>query len=170
MELLSPRHRSLVLLFFLYLAQGLPFGFQAEVSGPLRQAGVSLKVISLATLLSMPWMAKALWAPLVDRYGSARFGRRRSWIIPLQVLLAAPLIAAAFFPPPGGLLTLIVLIFFMNLLAATQDIAVDGLAVDLIRDRDLGLANIAQVVGYKCGMLLSGGLLLSLIDRIGWRG
>lgn len=170
MELLSPRHRSLVLLFFLYLAQGLPFGFQAEVSGPLRQAGVSLKVISLATLLSMPWMAKALWAPLVDRYGSARFGRRRSWIVPLQILLAAPLIAAAFFPPPGGLLTLIVLIFFMNLLAATQDIAVDGLAVDLIRDRDLGLANIAQVVGYKCGMLLSGGLLLSLIDRIGWRG
>lgn len=167
---LSSHHRSLVLLFFLYLAQGLPFGFQAEVAGPLRQAGVSLKVISLATLLAMPWMAKALWAPLVDRYGSARFGRRRSWILPLQLLLTVPLVAAAYFPPPGGLAVLVVLIFFMNLLAATQDIAVDGLAVDLIRGRDLGLANIAQVVGYKVGMLLSGGLLLSQIDRFGWRG
>ncbi|MFO0573755.1 MAG: MFS transporter [Polyangia bacterium] len=167
---LSERHRSLVLLFFLYLAQGLPFGFQAEVSGPLRQAGVSLKFISLATLLSLPWLIKALWAPLVDRYGSQRLGHRRSWIVPLQLALTLPIAAAAFFPPPGGLAMLVVLIFFMNLLAATQDIAVDGLAVDLIRDRDLGLANVAQVVGYKVGMLLSGGLLLSQIDRFGWRG
>jgi PAT family beta-lactamase induction signal transducer AmpG len=167
---LSPHHRSLVLLFFLYLAQGLPFGFQAEIAGPLREVGVSVKFISLATLLSLPWMTKALWAPLIDRYGSERLGRRRTFLIPLQLLLVIPLVAASFFPPPGGLFVLVFLILLMNLIAATQDIAVDGLAVDLIPPKALGSANIAQVVGYKCGMLLSGGLLLSQIHRIGWRG
>ena len=73
--------------------------------------------------LSAPWMAKALWAPLVDRYGSARFGRRKSWIVPMQAALAAGALLAA---RTDDMVTLAALILVMNLCAATQDIAVDG--------------------------------------------
>jgi hypothetical protein len=62
------------------------------------------------------------------------------------------------------------LVFAMNLFAATQDIAVDGLAVSWLRADQLGVGNAAQVVGYKIGMLTGGGLLVWASARIGWRG
>lgn len=118
----------------------------------------------------MPWVAKALWAPLVDRYFWLAVGRRKSWIIPSQALLAAACAAAAFVDPAARLPLLLLLVFAMNLFAATQDIAVDGLAVDILDPDELGSGNTAQVVGYKVGMLTGGGLLVYLSERAGWRG
>jgi predicted MFS family arabinose efflux permease len=163
--------RTIALLFSLYFVQGLPFGFQAKaLSVYLRLHGVSLTAIGFAQALALPWMCKALWAPLVDRYGSTRFGRRKSWIVPLQLLLALTCGFAALFRPEDGLSALLGLVFLMNLLAATQDIAVDALAIDLLPQDELGPANAAQVVGFKAGMLVSGGLLLGVSDRIGFQG
>jgi MFS family permease len=127
-------------------------------------------MISHARALALPWMLKALWAPLVDRYGSERFGRRKTWIVPMLVLLALCCVVTAFFPPAREISVLLGLVLFMNLFAATQDIAVDGLAVDLLKGQELGLANVAQVVGYKAGMLLASALLVPLSPRIGWHG
>ena len=83
------RHK-LALLGALYLSQGLPYGFFTQaLPALLRQLGRSLPEIGAASLLALPWALKFLWAPLVDRYWSARLGRRRSWILPLQALTAA---------------------------------------------------------------------------------
>jgi MFS transporter, PAT family, beta-lactamase induction signal transducer AmpG len=162
---------KLGLLGALYFVQGLPFGFQATALPVyLRTQGVSVTAIGFLGLLSLPWMLKAFWAPLVDRYGSARIGRRKSWILPLQVALAGTCALAAFVPVETGLPALLGLIFCMNLLAATQDIAVDGFAVDTLRPEERGLGNAAQVVGYKLGMLTGGGLLVWASAAIGWRG
>ncbi|MDX1584831.1 MAG: MFS transporter, partial [Thermoanaerobaculia bacterium] len=65
---------------------------------------------------------------------------------------------------------LLLLVFLMNLFAATMDIAVDGLAVDLLELPELGQGNVAQVVGYKVGMLTGGGLLVWASGTIGWEG
>jgi MFS transporter, PAT family, beta-lactamase induction signal transducer AmpG len=161
--------RKFAALLVLYFAQGLPFGFQT-VALPLRlrEQGSSLQVIGFASFLAAPWLLKALWAPLVDRYGSARFGRRKSWIVPMQLgLLLTTLAAARVEQQPLALASLVLL---MNLFAATQDIAVDGLAVSWLRSAELGPANAAQVVGYKLGMLTSGGLLVAYSAKIGWSG
>jgi MFS transporter, PAT family, beta-lactamase induction signal transducer AmpG len=163
--------RKLGILWTLYFVQGLPFGFQATALPVyLRASGVSLTAVGLVTALAVPWMLKAFWAPLVDRYGSARFGRRRSWIVPLQAALAACCAAAALVPPQEGLAVLLLLVLAMNLCAATMDIAVDGLAVDVLELPELGQGNIAQVVGFKAGMLTGGGLLVWASGRIGWAG
>jgi PAT family beta-lactamase induction signal transducer AmpG len=165
-----PPLRKILLLSGLYFAQGLPFGFQAvALKAYLRQAGVSLEVLGYLSALSLPWVLKALWAPLVDRYYSVRFGRFKSWIVPMQSLLLLTCAAAAFVPPDQTR-SLLVLVFFMNLFAATQDIAVDGLAVDLLSESELGPGNSAQVVGYKIGMLCGGGLLVWASQWIGWAG
>jgi MFS transporter, PAT family, beta-lactamase induction signal transducer AmpG len=159
-----PRTRGLGklgILWTLYFVQGLPFGFQATALPVyLRTAGMSLEGVGLVAALSLPWSLKILWAPLVDRYGGGRFGRRKSWILPLQFLLALTCAAAALAPPNGSLSPLLVLVFGMNLFAATMDIAVDGLAVDVLEISELGQGNVAQVVGYKIGMLTGGGLLV----------
>jgi len=62
------------------------------------------------------------------------------------------------------------ILLVLNFLAATQDIAVDGLAVDLLPPEELGVGNAAQVVGYKCGMLLAGGVLVWATSFLGWSG
>ena len=160
--------RKLLPLFFLYFAQGLPFGFQATAFPLLlRERGASLTTIGFSGLLAAPWLTKALWAPLVDRYAFSGFGRRKSWIVPMQLgLVLACLIAAQV----SDLRLLALLIVIMNLCAATQDIAVDALAVGLLEERELGPANALQVVGYKLGMLTGGGLLVWASARIGWSG
>jgi len=155
-------------LLALYFAQGLPFGFQATALPLLlRERGVSLQAIGFASLLSLPWLTKALWAPLVDRYGSARFGRRKSWIVPLQAGMALTALLAG---ETESMTTLALLILIMNLFAATQDIAVDALAVSWLEPKLLGPGNAVQVVGYKLGMLTGGGLLVWASAHIGWQG
>lgn len=162
---------KLFVLSVLYFVQGLPYGFQL-VALPvyLRAEGLSLTGIGLASVLSLPWSLKVIWGPAVDRYGSERLGRRRSWILPLQAALGVVCVVAAFVEPSAGLTALVVLVLAMNLFASTLDVAVDGLAVDLLRPHELGYGNIAQVVGYKVGILTGGGVLVWASGRIGWNG
>lgn len=166
----QPLAARLGILSVFYLVQGLPFGFQAKALPVyLTTHGLSLTHVGFAGAVSAPWLLKPLWAPLVDRWGSARFGRRRSWIVPLQAALASTCLGLAFVPAEA-LLLFLAMIALTNLFAATMDIAVDGLAVDLLEVDELGWGNIAQVVGYKIGMLIGGGILVWASQWIGWSG
>lgn len=157
-----------ILLFFLYFSQGIPFGFQATALPLiLRERNASLAVIGMATILSSPWMLKFIWAPLLDTRWNSRLGRRKTWIIPLQVLMIISILAASR-TIDMDFIILAFNIFIMNLAAATQDVSVDGLAVDLLAENELGYGNAAQVVGYKAGMILSGGLLVWVSGFWGW--
>ena len=161
----------LTLLFLLYFSQGLPFGFQATALPVyLRANGVSLTAIGFTGLLALPWALKPIFAPLVDRYFSKGIGKRKSWIIPMQAGLFLCTLAAAVVVKKADIPVLFASIFAMNFFAAVQDIAVDGLAVDLLSDRELGPGNAAQVIGYKAGMVVSGGLLVWLSGKTGWQG
>ena len=169
----APRPATLVLLASLYCAQGLPAGLMAH-SLPvlLRQHGVDLAVIGLLKLLALPWMLKVLWAPWVDRIASRRFGHHRGWILPMQGLITLCLGALALLAPENlfsrQLWLLLGLLLLVNLAAATQDVATDGLTVRLLPERWRGLGNSLQVGGYKIGMLVSGSGLLLMMDALGW--
>ena len=155
-------HRHpLALLSSLYAAQGLPFGFfTLALPVLMREAGWSLTAIGLLQLLALPWLLKFLWAPWVDHHGA-----RRTWLLGLQgcsVVAALTLALLDLGSETRGLL-LAVLVF--NLLAATQDIVTDGLAVRVLAARERGLANAIQVGAYRLGMILGGGGLLWLWAR-----
>jgi MFS family permease len=158
------RAESLLLIGSLYLAQGLPYGFfTGALPVMLREQGLSLKAISATSLLFLPWALKFLWAPLVDRVGT-----RRGWLLPLQAASVLLAVALAAFNPADGLLPLLGALFLFNLIAATQDIATDGLAVRLLDPRERGLGNGLQVGGYRVGMILGGGALLAFYAAAGW--
>ena len=160
---------KLGLLGTLYLTQGLPYGFFVQaLPVMMRKQGVSLEDIGLASLLALPWALKFLWAPLVDGLGWPRVGRRRSWILPLQGLSIITLALLAGVDPAAGLGLVLAGVFVVNLLSATQDIATDGLAVTILRPEERGLGNGLQVAGYRVGMIIGGGLLLVVHDRLGW--
>lgn len=163
--------RALPLLFVLYFCQGLPGGFLARaLPAILRQEGLSLTAVGFAGALSLPWTLKVLWAPLVDRFGHAGFGRRKTWLVPAQAGLLAMTLVLASIEPRDGLWLVALAFLVLNVFAATQDVAVDGLATDLLRDRELAPGNAAQVSGFKLGNLVGGGVLLSVTAWVGWSG
>lgn len=164
---------TIVLLATLYCAQGLPSGLIAH-SFPvlMRQHGVDIAMIGMLKLLALPWMLKVLWAPWIDRIASRRLGRHRGWILPLQASVIAMLAGVALLPPDAlsgpYLPVLLGMLLFINLAASTQDVATDGLAVRLLSPRWRGVGNSLQVGGYKIGMIVSGSLLLLVVDAWGW--
>lgn len=171
----SPLSRRLGLLLALYLAQGLPFGVYSQaLPAILRSHQAPLSLISLSGLLALPWALKVLWAPLVDRHHWPRLGHRRSWILPLNAGLALVMAALCVFDPESlgtsaGVITLFAALFLVNLLAATQDIASDGLAVRILAPHERGPGNGVQVAAHRLGVIIGGGLLLVALDGWGWR-
>jgi MFS family permease len=159
------RSYKITLLIALYMAQGLPFGFfTLALPVLLREAGYSLKEISALSLVALPWVLKFLWASWLDHSGT-----RRRWLLGFQLssIVAALLLTQA--DPSNGLLALIVAAFAFNILAASQDVITDGLAVRMLDTRERGLANAIQVGAYRFGMILGGGLLLSVFARTNWQ-
>lgn len=155
--------KRLALLASLYLAQGLPYGFfTLAVPAVLRQEGHSLRVVGLSSALALPWALKFLWAPAVDRWG-----RRKTWIVALQTVTVLVLLALATVSAEAAP-ALAVGMLVASLLAATQDIATDGLAVRLLSPAERGLGNGVQVAGYRLGMILGGSAILWVFARMGW--
>lgn len=153
------------LLGTLYFAQGMPYGFFVQALPVLlREAGYSLSKIGLAALLALPWALKFLWAPVVDRSYVARVGRRRTWILAMQASAVIVLAAIAVAPGSEGLTVLMAAMLVLNLIAATQDVATDSLAVELLPHGERGIANGLQVAGYRVGMFVGGGVLLHMYE------
>ncbi|MBK9344977.1 MAG: MFS transporter [Burkholderiales bacterium] len=168
-----PTPAQLVLLASLYCAQGLPSGLVAHAMPVLlRQHGVDLAWIGLLKLLALPWLLKVLWAPWIDRISSSRLGHHRGWVLPLQSGVVGCLAVLALMDPQAlfgsALWMLLGTLLLINLAAATQDVATDGLAVRLLPERWRGLGNSLQVGGYKLGMLASGSGLLLVVGSLGW--
>jgi MFS family permease len=158
--------RRWLVLGVLYFAQGLPFGFFTQaLPVRLREDGASLSAIGLTSLLAAPWALKWLVAPLLDRFGS-----RRRWIEALQLAASLVLLLASFLPPERGWTPVLVAVLITNALAATQDVATDALAIELLPHDDRGLANGVQVAGYRVGMMVGGGALLVFMAELGWMG
>jgi hypothetical protein len=159
---------TMATLLALYMAQGLPSGLFAHALPVFwREAGIGLAWIGALKLLALPWILKALWAPVIDR--SLWNVAPIRWVFGLQSLAAVCLIGLGIvgITPQGPWLPLTVAaILLINLLMATQDIITDGLAVRHVPAIWRGLANTLQVAGYKIGMLAGGAFLLILASHV----
>ncbi|KAE8738368.1 hypothetical protein FOCC_FOCC016165 [Frankliniella occidentalis] len=153
---------NIAILFFLYLLQGIPMGLAAAIPMLMQSHGVSYKQQAEFSLVNWPFSLKLLWAPIVDSIYSNRFGRRKSWLIPAQFLIGFFMIflganvdswlgdgAEEKAEPCVGFLTL--MFFILNFLAATQDIAVDGWALTMLKRRNVAYASTCNSVGQSAG-------------------
>lgn len=103
---------------------------------------------------------KILWAPLVDSLYVKAFGRRKTWLVPSQILIAAFMFYLSQNvdnwmgdgkekKPEMILLTAV--FFVLWFLTATQDIAVDGWALCMLQRRNVGHAATCNAVGQTAG-------------------
>ena len=160
---------KLGLLASLYISQGIPHGFRLAAPVIFRERGLTLKEIGVYTfLLYLPWVGKLFLAPVVDVLYLSRFGRRRSWILPMQALMAMLVVTLAFLGESISLNRLLLLLFAVNLASAIQDIATDGYGVDILEPHERGWGNGIQTGGYWAGYMIGGGLIMVLISLWGW--
>ncbi|SNR67048.1 Major Facilitator Superfamily protein [Humidesulfovibrio mexicanus] len=159
----------LALIGSLYLAQAIPMGFVfGAMPVVLRQQGASLRQIGLLFLLHLPWVLKLFYAARLESLRPGPLGRRKSWIAPMQWLAALALACAARLDPVAGFAGIFLLLLAYNLAMATGDIAVDGYATDILKPEELRWGAALQASGRFVGMMLGGGLLLTLYVRLGW--
>jgi PAT family beta-lactamase induction signal transducer AmpG len=163
-------HRQLrfATIFLLYVAQGLPFGFfQFAVPAWLAANGASAAQIGTVVGASvLPWSLKLVHGFIMDRWAYLPMGRRRAWVIIAQLMIIVSLLALAVAAPePQDILLLAALGFLANLFTTVQDVAIDGMAIDLIPDAERGRCNGlmfgGQALGIGVGTSLGGATLAS---------
>jgi PAT family beta-lactamase induction signal transducer AmpG len=163
----SWRTASVALLSF---SSGLPLGLVwLAIPDWLRSIDVDIRVVGLLGLAQAPWSFKMLWSPLMDRYAPPMFGRRRGWAAIAQVaLLAGTLVLAGLGGHPDTPWVVAAVALAIAFAAATQDIAVDAYAVEVLRTDEQGVAVGARTALYRAAMFVAGGLSISLAGRWGW--
>ncbi|KXT17482.1 hypothetical protein AC579_5697 [Pseudocercospora musae] len=171
-ELPKQDQRNFLLLVLLYFLQGIPMGLAGGSVPFLLKSHLSYSQIGVYSLASYPYSLKLLWSPIVDAVWSARVGRRKSWILPIQTLSGFGMIwlggrASQMMEDAGsnggaGVWGFTGWWFALVFMCATQDIAVDGWALTLISQSNLSYASTAQTVGLTGGQFLSFTVFLAL--------
>lgn len=188
--------RNMLINLLLGFSSGLPLLLTSKtLQAWLADANIGLSLIGLASLVGLPYTLKFLWAPIFDRYTPPFLGRRRGWLLIIQLALALAILFVAATPPNGSeplsarlpqllvdflawmheklpesklSLTLIGACFLVSFLSASQDIVVDAFRRESLADEELGLGSTVYVYGYRIAMWASGGLAFILADHIPW--
>jgi PAT family beta-lactamase induction signal transducer AmpG len=162
--------RSVIVQLPLGFGSGLPYLLTGSTLGAwLASAGVPVETVGLFALVALPYSLKPLWAPAIDRFRLPILGRRRGWMLLMQLLLLAALVAmgaVGVAPSPRALAAVAVLV---ATLSATHDIACDAYRSDALTGDERASGGALFVLGYRTAMVLSGGAALVLADHLPWR-
>jgi len=149
------RPLRLFTLFVLYVAQGVPIGlFWSAIPAWMAANGADASDVGYVLgLTALPWTLKLVNGFIMDRYTLLAMGRRRIWIIGAQLLMVLLLCGcAAVGPEADEILLLGVAGFAVNVATAFQDVAVDGLAVDIMEEAERARASGMMFGGQSIGM------------------
>ena len=143
----------------LYVSEGIPLGFAAvAIAAYMRREGLDAAQIgAFVGSFYLPWAFKWAWAPLVDLVRLERLGGRKAWIVLCQALMIATLVVIAQVDYTRSFDLLITLVLVHNFFAATQDVAIDSLAINTLREDERGTANGFMFGGAYIGQGLGGG-------------
>ncbi len=167
---LQPR---LLFVFVMGFASGLPLALSsATLSFWLAESGIALAAIGLFALVGTPYNFKFLWAPLIDRVPlpglTRRLGRRRSWMLVIQVGLMTAIAVLGFSRPETTPLLTAVCALAVAFFSASQDIVIDAYRIEILDADEQGAGAAMTQAGYRLGAIAAGAGALYLADNIDW--
>ena len=143
----------------LYMAQGIPEGitYFAIPAWMAMNGKTPGEIGAFAGAIGIPWSFKFLIAPLMDRYSFLAMGRRRLWVLVGQLGLVGSFLMLGLVPNPLGNLPLLMAAGFMvSFFGAFQDVATDGMAIDIVpvaqQARANGLMWGAKIMGISASL------------------
>ncbi|MFJ1267175.1 MFS transporter [Legionella lytica] len=162
-------NKRLLIIFILGFSSGLPM---ALISSTLQawyaSNGMSVFVTGTLSLISLPYVYRIFWGPILDRYSLFSIGKRRSWIFTMQGLLLVGFNLMAWLTPEQYPKILAVLAFILACFSATQDVAIDAHRAEYLPTSEHALGASLAVFGYRLALLISGGLALVMAQKLGW--
>ena len=151
------------------MIQGVPLGLTFGSVPFLLQESASFRDIGIFSLAAYPYSLKLFWSPVVDAIFFKGVGRRKSWILPIQLIVGIVLILCGStlegyisHGAHSSIRALTLAFFFLVALVATQDIAVDGWAITMLSKKNRSLASTCQSVGQNLGYFMSYTVFLAL--------
>ena len=165
--------RRLIIIFLMGFASGLPLLLSgATLSIWLTEAGVTLTAIGLFALVGTPYNLKFVWAPLIDRvplpYLSRKLGRRRSWMVAIQLGLMASIAGLGFSDPAIEPFVTAALALCVAFFSASQDIVIDAYRIEILDDDQQGAGAAMTQAGYRLGLIAAGAGALFLAEAVDW--
>ena len=164
------RPLRLATLFILYVAQGVPIGlFWFAIPAWMAANGADAADVGrVLAFTALPWTLKLVNGFIMDRYTFLAMGRRRIWIVGAQMVMVALLLGCATVGPGVDDIGMLAFAgFAVNVATAFQDVAVDGLAVDIMEEEERARASGMMFGGQSIGMAVSTALTGVAIARFG---
>jgi PAT family beta-lactamase induction signal transducer AmpG len=150
-------------------ASGLPVAMYDSTLGAwLASAGVDLTTVGIMALVGLPASLKFLWAPLMDRFVPPLLGRRRGWMLLVQLALIAAIAAMGVCGISDKWL-IASLALVVAVLSASQDIVVDAYRTEALAPREFGAGASVGVMGWRLGWLCSSSMALMAAKSMGWQ-
>ena len=126
----------------------------------LREAGIDRTTIGYLSWVGLAYAFKWVWAPLVDRLPlpglTRRLGRRRSWLLLSQLLIAAGLLGMASQNPQLALTPMVWSALVVAFGSATQDIALDAYRIESASMQEQAALAATYQTGYRLAMIWAG--------------
>ena len=155
----------------LYFSQGVPWAFiavafVAYLVGHDTYDISDDEVAALTLMGTLPWMfGKLILGPMIDRFQSSTMGRRRPWVLFSQFGMVVTMAAFLLIDEPETDLAAIGMFFLIhNIFAALQDVSSDALAVDVLKEDEVALANglmfVSKGFGFMFAALILGKILI----------
>ncbi len=146
------RSAAIIVLYFL---QGVPLGLSLiALPAWLAEAGATpLEVGAFVGIAALPWSTKLINGLVMDRYAFKPMGRRRGWILLSQAVMVAVLIVMVIAAPGASDIALLsALCFALNLCVTFSDVAVDGMAVDIVPETERTAINSMMFASQTAGV------------------
>jgi PAT family beta-lactamase induction signal transducer AmpG len=165
---LKPR---VLIILFLGFSSGLPLALSGSTLLVwMAESKVNLGTIGLFALVGTPYTLKFLWAPIIDALDvpvlSARFGRRRGWLLLSQLLLIAAIVFLGSCDPAKSAFLVAIGALCVATTSATQDIIVDAFRVESLNESEQAAGMASYVAAYRIGMLASTAGALFLVSAL----
>ena len=154
----------------MYFAQGIPYGLMnIAVPAWLASQGVGAgQIASFLAIIILPWAFKLLSGPLMDRYQFLAMGRRRPWVLGAQLGMTLSFFGLVLIDNPVEQIGLLMVLgLFINVFAATQDVAVDGMSIDVTPVNEQGRLNGFMVFGKAIGWGITSAVTGTMLVKFG---
>ncbi|MGH1486251.1 MAG: AmpG family muropeptide MFS transporter [Cellvibrionaceae bacterium] len=172
------KDKRLLIVFFLGALSGFPWVLiGSAMTAWLQEAGLTRSAIGFFGSVFIVYAINFLWAPLLDAYKVSFFsslGRRRSWILLMQIVLLILVLCIAFTQPGVSLVWTSILALGIAVASATQDIAIDAYRIEVMDEAEkdkIPAAAAMTTSGWWTGYSLPGAFALILSDQanIEWK-